>query len=96
MKKQIITLNGKVLGVCTSNHLCYEHNNEKDNMRCHSCYHLKQYDTETVFVPIDNKTTTTREKFVKFVDEQFGYDIVFEKTDDPDTYEKLFNTKEKN
>lgn len=34
----------------------------------------------------------TKEQFKKFAKEEFGYDISFEKSDEPDTYESLFGS----
>ena len=41
MKKQIVTLNGKTIGECTSNISCYNHNNEHEDMRCNGCCYLE-------------------------------------------------------
>lgn len=34
----------------------------------------------------------TKEQFKKFAKEEFGYDISFEKSDEPDTFESLFGS----
>lgn len=38
----------------------------------------------------------TKEQFKKFAKEEFGYEISFEKSDEPDTFKSLFGELSKN